>query len=90
MKDVVSKNLKENERKVFTKKGGNSKINKNYNPFEVDYKIYKRRDGLYMKNIVLEEIREELDWKGKIVSYIFPKTFTKLYKLGITFGFNNK
>lgn len=87
MKDVV---LKENDGKVFTKKEGNDIIKKDYNPFEVDYKIYKRRDGLYMKNIVLGEIREELDWKGKIVSYIFPKTFTKVYKLGITFGFNNK
>lgn len=65
MRDVVSKELKENERKVFTKKRENSKINKNYTPFKVNRElIYKRRGGLYnMKNGVLEEtifINEEI------------------------------
>ncbi len=59
MKDVISKELKENEGKVFTKKKGNSKINKNYTPFEVNRElIYKRRDGFYnMKNELLRETR---------------------------------
>ena len=65
MRDVVSKKLKQNKRKVFTKKKGNSKINKNYTPFEVNHElIYKRKGGLYnMENGVLEEtifINEEI------------------------------
>ena len=48
MKDVVK--VKKEEGKLFTKLEGNDTIKKNYNPFEVDCKIYRRRDGLYMKN----------------------------------------
>lgn len=77
MKDVVSKNLKENGRKVFTKKRGNSKINKNYNPFEVNCKIYKRRSGLYMNNVVLNKAKKELcneyNVKEKVVEILFEK-----------------
>lgn len=32
-----------------------------------------------MKNIILKEIRKELDWKGKIISHIFPNIFIKVY-----------
>ena len=69
MKDVVSKNLKENGRKVFTKKRGNSKINKNYNPFEVNL-IYKRRDGLCMEEIEIGEINQNLHLKEFIYERI--------------------
>lgn len=41
-----------------------------------------------MKDVVLEEIKKELDWKGKVILYIFPKIFIKIYKLGIKAGFN--
>ena len=43
-----------------------------------------------MKDVVLDEIMKELSWKEKIVVKILAKTFYKVYKLGITFGFNNK
>lgn len=57
MNDAVSKELKKDGKKVFTKKRVNSKINKNYTPFRVNRElIYKRRDGLYnMENAVLRE-----------------------------------
>ncbi len=54
------KKLKE---KVFTKKKKKDIIKKDCNPFEVNNKIYKRRDGLCnMEDVVLKEtifIKEE-------------------------------
>lgn len=41
-------------------------------------------------NVVLDEVKNELNWKEKIIIKIFSKTFIKVYKKGITFGFNNK
>ena len=41
-------------------------------------------------NIKIEKLIKELNWKEKIIIKIFSKTFIKIYKLGITFGFNNK
>lgn len=38
-----------------------------------------------MKNVV-----KELNFVEKIIVKIFRKTFIKIYKLGITFGYNNK
>ncbi len=52
--------LKENEGKVFTKKRGNDIIKKDYNPSEVNL-IYKRRDGLCMKETEIGEINENLN-----------------------------
>lgn len=93
-KDIVLKGIEKLEKdsqKVFTKNKAKDIINKNYNPLKVKCKIYKRGSGLYnMKNVVSEEIRKELDLKGRIILYMFPKTCIKIYKLGITFGFNNK
>lgn len=43
-----------------------------------------------MKNVVLNEVKKELNWKERIVVKIFSKTFYKIYKIGITYGFNNK
>lgn len=37
-----------------------------------------------------KEIGKKLNFKEKIIIHIFRKTFIKIYKLGITFGFNNK
>lgn len=59
MKDVVLKEIRKNEKKgekVFTKKKAKDIIIRNYNPFGVDYKFYKRGSGLYnMKDIILKE-----------------------------------
>lgn len=43
-----------------------------------------------MKDVVLDEVMKELNWKERIVVKLFKKTFYKMYKIGITFGFNNK
>lgn len=58
MKYVVLKKIKKIEGKVFTRKKISNTIKKNYNPFEVNCKIYKRRDGLYNmeKETVLKEM----------------------------------
>ena len=76
--------------KLFTKKKENDTIRKDYNPLKVNYKIYRRGSGLYMKDGHLKELRKELNWKERIFVHMFPKTFIKVYKLGINFGFNNK
>ena len=41
-------------------------------------------------DVVKDEIMKELNWKERIIVKLFAKTFEKVYKLGITFGFNNK
>ena len=41
-------------------------------------------------DVVIDEIMKELNWKERIIVKLFAKTFEKVYKLGITFGFNNK
>ena len=43
-----------------------------------------------MKNVVLDEVKKNLNWKEKIVFRLFEELFYKVYKLGITYGFNNK
>ena len=89
MKDVVLK--AENKRKVFTKEKGNSRININYNPLKVNYRlIYKRRDGLHMEKGILKEIKAILNFKEKIFACLLRKTFIKVYKKGIEKGFNSK
>lgn len=39
---------------------------------------------------VAMEIEKDLNWKERIVVRMFKKSFIKVYKLGITYGFNNK
>lgn len=41
-------------------------------------------------DVVKDEIMKVLNWKERIIVKLFAKTFEKVYKLGITFGFNNK
>ncbi len=77
-----------NEEKAFTKKESNDIIRKDYNPLKVNYKIYKRGSGLFVKNETLKEIIKDLNWKGRILVYIFPNVFIKVYKRGIEKGFN--
>lgn len=43
-----------------------------------------------MKDVVLDEVMKELSWKERIIVKLFKKTFYKMYKIGIAFGFNNK
>ena len=88
MKHVLLNELKKEE-KVFKKSKKKGTIKKNYNPFEVNYKIYKRGSGLYMKGNILKEIRKKLDWKGKIISYIFPRTFIRVYGIATQRVVNN-
>lgn len=92
-KDVVLNKTKKSkkEEKLFTKKKSNDTIEEDYNPLKVNYKIYERGSGSYsMKNEILKEIGEELNWKGKIFIHIFPKAFIKVYKKGIEKGFNSR
>jgi len=59
--------FKTRQGEVFTKKKINSTIKKDYNPFKVNYKIYKRRDGLYnMEDVVLEKNKRKLNIKELI------------------------
>ena len=89
----ISKNneilkLKKN---LFTNEGRNNIIEKDYNPLKVNYKIYKRGSGLFMKKSKeLKEIKEGLNWKDKIFINIFPKMFIRIYKMGIEKGFNSR
>jgi len=87
------KKFKNKEKKVFTRGESNIIIKKDCNPLSKDYKKIYKRGWLFMKGIKeveLEEVRKRLDWKGKIIVKVFPKTFVKIYKIGITFGYNNK
>ena len=45
-------------KKVFTKEERNIIINKDYNPLKVNYKIYKRGSGLFMKNETLNRVKK--------------------------------
>ena len=78
-KDVVSNKTKKNkkEEKLFTKKESKVTIRKNYNPLKVNYKIYERGSGLCMENIVLNNLKKELNLKNgtkeKVVEILFQK-----------------
>lgn len=43
-----------------------------------------------MKDVVLDELMRELNWRERIIVKLFKKTFYKMYKIGVTFGFNSK
>ena len=73
-----------NVEKLFTNSKSNNIIRRKYNPL----KAKSEREGLLMKE--KDVVVNELNFKEKIIVKLFPKTFIKVYKLGITFGFNNK
>lgn len=75
-------------KKRFTKKKSNNITRKNYNPLNEELLKSYEREGLFMeeKDVVVNE----LNWRERIIVKLFPRTFIKIYKLGITFGFNNK
>ena len=52
--------------------------------------LIKRRRNRCMKNVVLDELMRELNWRERIIVKLFKKTFYKMYKIGVTFGFNSK
>ncbi len=43
-----------------------------------------------MEKEIVEEIMKECNWKEKIIVKLFAKLIIKIYKVGITYGFNNK
>ena len=43
-----------------------------------------------MKDVVLNEVKKELNFRERIIVKLFGKTFYKVYKIGITYGFNNR
>ena len=43
-----------------------------------------------MKDVVENEVLKNLNFVEKIIVKLFTKTFIKVYKIGITYGFNNK
>lgn len=42
-----------------------------------------------MKDVVVNEIKNELNWKEKIIVRIFTKTFNKVYNIGRINTVNN-
>lgn len=40
--------------------------------------------------LLIKEIMKELKWKERIIVKVFKDIFIKIYKIGITYGFNNK
>ena len=42
-----------------------------------------------MRNVLLKEMRKELDLKGRIVLYMFPKSCIKIYALASKNTTNN-
>lgn len=43
-----------------------------------------------MENNIVKEIIKDLNLRERIIVVLFKKIFLKVYKKGITFGFNNK
>lgn len=37
-----------------------------------------------------KDVVKYLNWKERLIFKIFKKTFIKIYKTGITYGYNNK
>lgn len=68
MKKKILEKVKKREQKVFTKKKGSDIITKDYNPFEVNCKIYERRSWLHMKNTKFSEKKEFINLLLKICS----------------------
>lgn len=78
------KNVEKNNERIFTKNNEKDIIYKKYNLFAANNKKYLQRKGLFMKNtkeIILDEVTKELNWKEKIIVKIFNKTFNKVANL---------
>ena len=71
-------------KKIFTKNNGKGIMKKKYNLFTANNKKYLQRKGLFMRKteeITLNDVKEKLNWKEKIVIKIFNKTFNKIANL---------
>lgn len=76
--------VEEKNEKIFTKNNGKGIIRKKYNFFTANNKKYLQRKGLLMKEtkeITLNGVTKELNWKEKIIIRIFNKTFNKVSNL---------
>ena len=52
---------------------------------------YIKNGGIVdMKDVVLNEVKKELSCWERITIKLLAKTFYKVYKIGVTFGFNSK
>lgn len=48
-----------------------------------------KNKGVYgMKDVVLDEVVKELNFRERIIVKVFRKTFIKVYKSGIKYGYN--
>ncbi len=71
------------EKKVFTKNEEKGIIRLQYNLFIANNKNLQRK-GFCMKKakeIVVNELTEELNWKEKLIVNVFNKTFNKVVNL---------
>jgi len=76
--------VEEKNEKIFTKNNEKGIIRKKYNFFTANNKKYLQRKGLLMKEtkeITLNGVTKELNWKEKIIIRIFNKTFNKVSNL---------
>lgn len=72
---------------VFTNKLKYNIIKSIYNPLNVNCKTIYKKEEFMKEKVVLNEVIKELN----IIERIFFKNkFIKVYKKGITFGFNSK
>ena len=71
------------EKKVFTKNEEKGIIRLQYNLFIANNKNLQMK-GFFMKEakeIVVNELTEELNWKEKLIVKVFNKTFNKVVNL---------
>lgn len=76
--------VEKNYEKTFTKSRGKDIIRTKYNFFTANNKKYLQRKGLLMKEtkeIILNEVTKEINWREKIIIKVFNKTFNKVANL---------
>ena len=82
---MKEKNNGKNKREVFTKNEKKGIIKLQYNLFIANNNKKKlQRKGFFMKKakeIVVNELTEELNWKEKLIVNVFNKTFNKVVNL---------
>jgi hypothetical protein len=84
--------VEENNEKIFTENEEKDIMQVKHNLLNKNKNFYEREE-LYVKKIekvILKEIMKELNKGERIKVKLFSKLFIKVYKLGITNGFNNK
>lgn len=81
MKNAKELRKGEKDGKVFTKKVRKDIIWKKYNLFNSNNKECKVLLSNKTEEIILNEVKKELNWKEKIIVKIFNKTFNKISNL---------